>query len=160
MDQSTFNHGKSGDTNPKGRSRSPLLELYTRSLRNEREEKIGHRTSAACGGRLRLCYTLDEGKQSERENTNCPPKRVRSNAQFEHINTTVQEFQHRGQPVISVDAKKKELVGQFKNGGREWRPQGAPEEVKVDDFVDKELGKVTPYGVYDLSQNEGWVSVG
>src|ERR1017187_2926687 len=78
MDQSTFNHGKSGDTNPKGRSRSPLLELYTRSLRNEREEKIGHRTSAACGGRLRLCYTLDEGKESERETTNCPPKRVRS----------------------------------------------------------------------------------
>src|ERR1017187_8181324 len=80
MDQSTFNHGKSGDTNPKGRSRSPLLELYTRSLRNEREEKIGHRTSAACGGRLRLCYTLDEGKESERETTNCPPKRVRSKA--------------------------------------------------------------------------------
>src|ERR1017187_7625884 len=79
MDQSTFNHGKSGDTNPKGRSRSPLLELYTRSLRNGREEKIGHRTSAACGGRLRLCYTLDEGKESERETTNCPPKRVRSN---------------------------------------------------------------------------------
>src|ERR1035441_3605668 len=78
MDQSTFNHGKSGDTNPKGRSRSPLLELYTRSLRNEREEKIGHRTSGACGGRLRLCYTLDEGKESERETTNCPPKRVRS----------------------------------------------------------------------------------
>src|ERR1039458_3112233 len=81
MDQSTFNHGKSGDTNPKGRSRSPLLELYTRSLRNEREEKIGHRTSAACGGRLRLCYTLDEGKESERETTNCPPKRVRSRCQ-------------------------------------------------------------------------------
>src|ERR1035441_5763312 len=79
MDQSTFNHGNTGDTNPKGRSRSPLLELYTRSLRNEREEKIGHRTSAACGGRLRLCYTLDEGKESERETTNCPPKRVRSN---------------------------------------------------------------------------------
>src|ERR1035441_3057635 len=78
MDQSTFNHGNTGDTNPKGRSRSPLLELYTRSLRNEREEKIGHRTSAACGGRLRLCYTLDEGKESERETTNCPPKRVRS----------------------------------------------------------------------------------
>src|ERR1017187_2589091 len=85
MDQSTFNHGKSGDTNPKGRSRSPLLELYTRSLRNEREEKIGHRTSAACGGRLRLCYTLDEGKESERETTNCPPKRVRSSP---HIDET------------------------------------------------------------------------
>src|ERR1035441_1808243 len=88
MDQSTFNHGKSGDTNPKGRSRSPLLALYTRSLRNEREEKIGHRTSAACGGRLRLCYTLDEGKESERETTNCPPKRVRStfHPDFDFIN--------------------------------------------------------------------------
>src|ERR1019366_2535467 len=84
MDQSTFNHGKSGDTNPKGRSRSPLLELYTRSLQNEREEKIGHRTSAACGGRLRLCYTLDEGKESERETTNCPPKRVRSTGLGQH----------------------------------------------------------------------------
>src|ERR1039458_9381279 len=87
MDQSTFNHGKSGDTNPKGRSRSPLLELYTRSLRNEREEKIGHRTSAACGGRLRLCYTLDEGKESERETTNCPPKRVRSSPYPDTVNT-------------------------------------------------------------------------
>src|ERR1019366_5463687 len=85
MDQSTFNHGKSGDTNPKGRSRSPLLELYTRSLRNEREEKIGHRTSAACGGRLRLCNTLDEGKESERETTNCPPKRVRSSGRLAHV---------------------------------------------------------------------------
>src|ERR1017187_3356262 len=78
MDQSTFNHGKSGDTNPKGSSRSPLLELYTRSLRNEREEKIGHRTSAACGGRLRLCYKLYDGETAERETTNCPPKRVSS----------------------------------------------------------------------------------
>src|ERR1017187_9348777 len=80
MDQSTFNHGKSGDTNPKGRSRSPLLELYTRSLRSEREQKIGHRTSAACGGSLRLWYTLDEGKEAERETSNCPPKRVRSSS--------------------------------------------------------------------------------
>src|ERR1039458_4707545 len=94
MDQSTFNHGKSGDTNPKGRSRSPLLELYTRSLRNEREEKIGHRTSAACGGRLRLCYTLDEGKESERETTNCPPKRVRSSPAFVIVPpVTVHSFQ-------------------------------------------------------------------
>jgi len=79
MNRSTFNHGKSGDTNPKGRSRSPLLKLYPRLLRSEREEIIGHRASAACGGRPRLCYTLDEGKETERETTNCPPKRVRSN---------------------------------------------------------------------------------
>ncbi len=100
-------------------------------------------------------YSLQGNRKTQEGGTH--PDR---NAQFEHINTTVEEFQGRGQPVISVDAKKKELVGQFKNGGREWRPKGAPEEVKVHDFVDKELGKVTPYGVYDLSQNEGWVSVG
>ena len=82
------------------------------------------------------------------------------NAQFEHINTTVKRFQQRGEPVISVDTKKKELVGAFKNGGREWQPKGKPDEVLVHDFVDKELGKVIPYGVFDLSQNEGWVSVG
>ena len=64
------------------------------------------------------------------------------------------------QPVISVDTKKKELVGDFKNGGREWRPQGKPEEVRVHDFLDKKLGKAIPYGVYDLARNAGWVSVG
>ena len=66
----------------------------------------------------------------------------------------------RGQPVISVDTKKKELVGAFKNGGREWRPKGLSDAVKVHDFVDPELGKAIPYGVYDLSSNQGWVSVG
>ena len=82
------------------------------------------------------------------------------NAQFEHINAVVERFQQRGQPVISVDTKKKELVGPFKNGGREWQPKGEPEEVVIHDFVDEELGKVIPYGVFDLSLNEGWVSVG
>jgi hypothetical protein len=83
-------------------------------------------------------------------------------AQFRHINAAVAAMQGRGQPAVSVDAKKKELVGEFRNGGREWRPKGEPEEVKVYDFVDKAPGKgrVTPYGVYDLSANEGWVSVG
>ena len=71
-------------------------------------------------------------------------------------------MQARGRPAVSVDAKKKELVGEFRNAGREWRPEGEPEEVKVYDFVDKSPGKgrVTPYGVYDLTANEGWVSVG
>jgi hypothetical protein len=82
------------------------------------------------------------------------------NAQFEHISERAQRFQQRGQPVVSVDTKKKELIGPFKNNGREWHPKGEPEEVKVHDFVDKQLGKVIPYGVYDLSRNEGWVSVG
>jgi len=82
------------------------------------------------------------------------------NAQFEYLNTRVQRFQQRGQPVISVDTKKKELVGDFKNSGREWRPHGEPEKVRVHDFPDPTLGKAIPYGVYDLVHNQGWVSVG
>ncbi len=83
-------------------------------------------------------------------------------AQFAHINARVAAAQTRGQPAVSVDAKKKELVGDFKNGGREWRPKGRPEEVRVYDFIDPapDKGRVTPYGVYDLTANEGWVSVG
>jgi hypothetical protein len=82
------------------------------------------------------------------------------NAQFEHINTKVKRFQQRGQPVISVDTKKKELVGPYKNAGREWQRKGEPERVDVHDFPDPDLGKVIPYGVFDMSRNEGWVSVG
>jgi hypothetical protein len=82
------------------------------------------------------------------------------NAQFEYINAQARRFQRRRQPVISVDTKKKELVGDFKNAGREWRPQGKPEKVRVHDFLDKELGKAIPYGVYDVTHNQGWVSVG
>ena len=82
------------------------------------------------------------------------------NAQFEHINMMVTRLQPRGQPGIAVDTKKKELVGPFKNGGREWQPKGEPEEVDRHDFPDLQLGKVISSGVVDLSQNEGWVSVG
>jgi hypothetical protein len=82
------------------------------------------------------------------------------NAQFEYINRRVLAFQDRGEPVVSIDTKKKELVGEFKNGGQEWRPQGQPVEVKVHDFPDPKMGKAIPYGVYDLASNEGWVSVG
>ncbi len=81
-------------------------------------------------------------------------------AQFLYINRRVQEFQSRGEPVVSVDTKKKELVGPYRNGGREWRPQGQPEEVQVHDFPDEELGKAVPYGIYDMAANVGWVSVG
>jgi len=82
------------------------------------------------------------------------------NAQFEYINALAKRFYRRGQPVISVDTKKKELVGDFKNAGREWQPQGQPEQARVHDFLDKDLGKAIPYGVYDLADNSGWVSVG
>jgi hypothetical protein len=82
------------------------------------------------------------------------------NAQFEYINRQVLSFQKQQQPVISVDTKKKELVGEFKNPGEEWQPKGRPEKVKVHDFPDPKMGKAIPYGVYDLACNEGWVSVG
>jgi len=82
------------------------------------------------------------------------------NAQFEYINQRVLAFQRRGEPVVSIDSKKKELVGEFKNGGQEWQPQGQPTEVKVHDFPEPKMGKAIPYGVYDLASNEGWVSVG
>jgi DDE family transposase len=106
-----------------------------------------------------LLYDLDYSLQANRK-TREGARHPDRNAQFEHINARVRAFQRRGQPVISVDTKKKELVGNFKNGGQEWRPAGEPEAVNVHDFADKELGKAIPYGVYDQSRNEGWVSVG
>ena len=100
-------------------------------------------------------YSL-QGNRKTREGSSHPDR----NAQFEYINRQVRAFQKRQQPVVSVDTKKKELVGEFKNPGTEWQPQGQPEEVNVHDFPDKKLGKAIPYGVYDLACNEGWVSVG
>jgi hypothetical protein len=100
-------------------------------------------------------YSLQANRKT-REGSSHPDR----NAQFEHINAQVKAFHKQRQPVISVDTKKKELVGDFKNSGREWRPKGTPEEVRVHDFQDPELGKAIPYGVYDLASNEGWVSVG
>jgi hypothetical protein len=81
-------------------------------------------------------------------------------AQFGFINEQVLAFQETSDPVISVDTKKKEFIGAYRNAGREWRPQGQPEEVKVYDFIDPLMGKAIPYGVYDIANNEGWVSVG
>ncbi len=81
-------------------------------------------------------------------------------AQFQYLNEHVKHFLEQGWPVVSVDAKKKELVGQFRNGGREWQPEGQPEEVEVYDFAKKDQGKVIPYGIYDQTVNTGWVSVG
>src|SRR4051794_2370034 len=117
----------------------------------------GHPVSPRTVGRLLKAdgYSL-QGNRKTKEGGDHPDR----NAQFEHINATVTKFQRRGQPVISIDTKKKELVGEFKNGGREWQPQGEPEEVRVHDFLDKDLGKAIPYGVYDIGENQGWVSVG
>lgn len=103
----------------------------------------------------KLGYSL-QGNQKTKEGSSHPDR----DAQFRYIHGRVEDFQRRGQPVASVDAKKKELVGDFKNGGREWRPKGGPEPVRVYDFVDKALGKANPCGVYDPTANVGWVSVG
>jgi Rhodopirellula transposase DDE domain len=100
-------------------------------------------------------YSLQANRKT-REGSSHPDR----NAQFEYINRQVRAFHRRRQPVISVDTKKKELVGEFKNPGEEWHPKGQPEEVNVHDFPDPKLGKAIPYGVYDLACNEGWVSVG
>jgi hypothetical protein len=107
----------------------------------------------------RLLYDAGYSLQANRKTRegNGHPDR---NAQFEHINQQVQRVQKRGQPVVSVDTKKKELVGDFKNPGQEWRPEGDPQKVRVHDFKDEELGKAIPYGVYDMTNNQGWVSVG
>lgn len=102
-----------------------------------------------------LDYRLQANRKT-REGNQHPDR----NAQFEYIAALVRRFQKRGQPVISVDTKKKEIVGNFKNSGREWHPQGKPIAVNVHDFMDKKLGKAIPYGVYDLAANLGWVSVG
>lgn len=119
--------------------------------------RAGHAVSAGTVAALlkQQGYSLQVNRKTK-EGTRHPDR----NAQFEYINAKAEQFQQRGQPVISVDAKKKELVGPFKNGGREWQPKGQPEEVNIHDFVDRELGKALPYGVYDVTNNEGWVSVG
>jgi len=102
-----------------------------------------------------LGYSLQANRKTK-EGTDHPDR----NAQFEHLNRKVKWCLGRRQPVISVDTKKRELVGNFKNNGQELRPKGKPELVRVHDFVDPEQGRATPYGVYDLSRNSGWVSVG
>jgi len=104
---------------------------------------------------LHLGYSLQATRKTT-EGASHPDR----NAQFETINAQAVKFMAANQPVISVDTKKKELVGDFANAGREWQPQGEPTPVRTHDFPDKTLGKVSPYGVYDLAADEGWVSVG
>jgi DDE family transposase len=119
--------------------------------------QLGHRVSHEWVAQaLRgLHYSLQANRKT-REGAEHPDR----DAQFSHINGVGAAFLAAGEPAISVDAKKKELVGDFKNGGRAWRPKGEPEEVRVHDFKIPELGRVTPYGVYDLAANAGWVGVG
>ena len=117
----------------------------------------GHRTSHRMVAALlqQLGYSLQANRQTI-EGTRHPDR----DAQFAHINARVRAYLRQGEPAISVDTKKKELVGNFQNAGREWRPRGQPQPVQVHDFVQPELGRAIPSGVYDLGANTGWVSVG
>jgi transposase len=119
--------------------------------------RMGHHVSHRMVAELlhEMEYSLQANRKTL-EGTSHPDR----DQQFEHIHARIREFQRDGQPVISVDTKKKELVGDFKNNGRELRPKGDPEKVRVYDFLIPELGRANPYGVYDLTHNAGWVSVG
>ena len=142
----------------RGDPQSPLRWTCKSLMQLARElGEQGHAISHVSVGVLlkEMGYSL-QGNRKTLEGASHPDR----NAQFEYINDKTQAALSAGQPVISVDTKKKELVGPYKNGGKEWLPQGEPEEVKVHDFVDKELGRANPYGVYDLASNTGWVSVG
>jgi hypothetical protein len=128
----------------------------TATLANElrrQHHQVSDRTVAAL--LKRAGYSLQANRKT-REGASHPDR----DAQFAYINDCVRRLLRQGQPAISVDTKKKELVGDFKNGGRAWRPRGEPTDVRVHDFLDKTLGKAIPYGVYDLLNNQGWVSVG
>lgn len=142
----------------RGDPESPL-RWTSKSVRKLAKELLqqGHHVSHQLVSELlhRLGYSLQANRKTHEGGTH--PDR---NAQFEHINALAKEFLAAGEPAISVDAKKKELVGDFKNPGREWSPQGEPEQVRVYDFPIPGLGRVTPYGVYDLTHNTGWVNVG
>jgi Rhodopirellula transposase DDE domain len=142
----------------RGDPESPL-RWTCKSTRRLAEEltRQGHRVGARTVAALlhEAGYSLQANRKT-REGLAHPDR----NAQFEYINASVARSLLRDQPAISVDTKKKELVGDFKNGGREWRPRGEPEKVRVHDFLDKTLGKAIPYGVYDMINDQGWVSVG
>ena len=135
------------------------LRWTCKSLRHLADElaAMGHKVSRTVIGELLRAEKFSlQGNSKTKEGGEHEDR----DAQFLHINKSVTEAMAANQPVISVDTKKKELVGNFKNNGREWRPKGSPEEVRVHDFLIKELGRAVPYGIYDLAANAGWVSVG
>ena len=146
------------DPSTRGDPESPLRWTCKslRVLTDELKAK-GHAISHVVVGQLLKLQGYSLQANAKVVEGNQSPDR---NAQFEHINASVTAALAAGQPVISVDTKKKELVGQYKNGGREWQPEGEPERVQVHDFIDPELGRANPYGVYDIGVDEGWVSVG
>jgi hypothetical protein len=146
------------DPATRGDPESPLRWTCKSTRRLAAElSRQGHPLSASTVAALLrgLGYSLQANRKT-REGGAHPDR----DAQFGYINDQTRRLQRRGQPVVSVDTKKKELLGDFKNAGREWQPPGQPEEVRVHDFQDPTLGKAIPYGVYDVANNQGWVSVG
>lgn len=142
----------------RGDPQSPLRWTCKSTPRLAKElEAKGHAVSqrSVCDLLAQLGYSL-QATRKIREGGHHDDR----DAQFAYIAARVAQYQSAGEPVISVDTKKKELIGDFKNGGQEWQPKGSPEPVRVYDFIDPMLGKVAPYGVYDVSANQGWVSVG
>jgi transposase len=135
------------------------LRWTCKSVRKLAEElgTLGHQVSHELVSQVlhELGYSLQANRKTREGGTHQD-----RDAQFAHLNAQAEAFLAAGEPVVSVDAKKKELVGDFKNPGREWCPQGEPEEVRVYDFPIAGLGRATPYGVYDVGQNAGWVNVG
>jgi len=137
---------------------SPLLWTSKSTHKLARElRQLGHQVSDRTVARMLddLGFSLQANSRT-REGKQHPDR----DAQFQYINQKVCAFQRRGLPVISVDAKKREIIGNFANRGREWQPKGKPEKVRTHNFADKELGVAIPYGVYDQTQNKGWVSIG
>jgi hypothetical protein len=146
------------DPATRGDPESPLRWTCKSTRRLAAElTRQGHPVSPRAVARLlrEADYSLRSTRKTQEGGTH--PDR---NAQFEFISRRVRAFGRRGWPVLSVDTKKKELVGDFKNAGREWQPAGRPEPVRVHDFADRRLGKAIPYGVYAVTRNRGWVSVG
>jgi hypothetical protein len=147
------------DPSTRGNPMSPLKWTCksTRQLAAALQQK-GHSVSRRVVGDMleHLGYSLQANSKTLEEGSQHPDR----DEQFRYINSRVSAFMRTGSPVISVDAKKKELIGAYRNSGREYRPKGQPEEVEVHDFIDPDLGKAIPYGVYDVAKNLGWVNVG
>lgn len=146
------------DPMTRGEPESPLCWTSKSSAKLTKElQYVGHQVShrTVCTLLNGLGFSLQANRKAK-EGQDHPDR----DAQFLHISDTVTAFQKAHQPVISVDAKKKELIGNYKNNGQEWQPRKKPIDVKAHDFMDKQNGKVIPYGVYDITENQGWVTVG
>ena len=147
------------ESSTSGDPMSPLLWTFESTTKLAKTlSREGHPISADTVGRLlaNLGYSLQANLKTLDDGSDHPDR----DGQFRYLNRQVRRFQDRGEPVISVDTKKKELIGRYYNKGRKWRPRGSPEQVRIHDFINPEEPKAIPYGIYDLARNHGWVNVG